>query len=263
MRDRPVLGGGLDGLGGLGFNAEARRRGGRRGERFERLGFGVGGPAGARRERRVIDLGFRVVDARTEAHTAAPSLAFRLAIKASEPVHAILLRAQVQIEPRRRGHTASEQERLADVFGESERWRDTLHPLIWARASVSVPAFEDGVEIDLPVACTYDFEVAAAKYLDALEGGEAPLLFLFSGTVFAKAANGFRVEQIGWDKEAAYRLPVAVWREAMDAHFPGCAWIRVRRESLDALQRFRARNGMTDWDEAIEALIGRAEAAAR
>jgi len=126
-----------------------------------------------------------------------------------------------------------------------------------------VPAFEESVEIDLPVPCTYDFEVAAVKYLDALEGGEVPLLFLFSGTVFAKAANGFRVEQISWDKEAGYRMPVKVWRDLMDAYFPGCAWIRLRRENLDALQRFRVRNGFLNWDDAIEALIGRGEAAAR
>jgi hypothetical protein len=211
----------------------------------------------------VIDLGFTVIEAHPETHGATPSLSFRLRIRASEPVHAILLRYQVQIEPRRRPHSPSEQERMTDLFGESERWRDTLRPLIWSRTSISVPAFEESIEIDLPVACTYDFEVAAAKYLEALEGGDVPMLFLFSGTVFAKADNGFRVEQVPWDKEAAYRMPVAKWRDVMDAYFPGCAWIRVRRESLDALQRFRARNGLVNWDDAIEALIGSAEVAAR
>ena len=46
-----------------------------------------------------------------------------------------------------------------------------------------VPGFEGTTVIDLPITCTYDFEVVAAKYLEALEDGEVPLLFLFSGTM--------------------------------------------------------------------------------
>jgi len=211
----------------------------------------------------MIEVGFSIAGAHADPHAAAPSLIFRVGIDASQPVHAILLRCQVQIEPRRRRHAPGEQERLTDLFGEPERWRDTLHPLVWARATLSVPAFDQSTEIDLPVVCTYDFEVAAAKYLDALENGEVPLLFLFSGTVFAKAESGFQVQQVPWDKEAAWLMPVGLWRDAMNAHFPGCAWIRMRHESLDALQRFRARHGFTSWDDAIEALIGTAAGAAR
>ncbi len=211
----------------------------------------------------MIELRFAVLDAHADPHGAAPTVVFRVRLQASAAVHAILLRSQLQIEPRRRSHAVSEQERMVDLFGEADRWKDTLRPLIWARTSLTVPAFEESIEVDLPVACTYDFEVAAAKYLDALEGGVVPLLFLFSGTMFVKSPNGFRVEQVPWDREAPYRMPVQVWRDLMEAHFPGCAWIRIRRESLDALQRFRARNGLLSWDDAIEALVGRGEAAAR
>ena len=130
-----------------------------------------------------------------------------------------------------------------------------MRALLWTQATVVVPAFEKSIEVDLPVPCTYDFEVTAAKYLQSLQGGEVPLLFLFSGTVFAKAENGFRVAQVPWDLEASYRMPVAVWREAMDAHFPGCGWIRLRHESLDALHRYRAQNAIASWDETIEALL--------
>jgi len=211
----------------------------------------------------VIDLGFSIAGAHADPHSAAPSLVFRLGIDAGQAVHAMLLHCQVQIEPRRRRHAPAEQERLTDLFGEPERWRDTLHPLVWARTTLSVPPFDRATQIDLPVACTYDFEVAAAKYLDALENGEVPLLFLFSGTVFAKAENGFQVQQVPWDKEAVWRMPVGLWRDAMNAHFPGFAWIRIRHESLDALQRFRTRHGLTSWDDAIEALMGTAAEAAR
>jgi len=210
------------------------------------------------------DLSFTVIGVRPQPAGASPTLDFRVRIQtaAERTVHAVLLRCLIQIEPRRRRHEPSEQQRMTDLFGEPERWRDTLKPLVWARTSISVPAFSGSIEIDVPVACTYDFDVAAAKYLDALEGGEVPLTFLFSGTVFAKAEIGFRVEQVAWDKESAYRMPVQVWRDLMDAYFPGCAWIRIRRESLDALQRYRARHGFLTWDDAIEALTGKKGAAA-
>jgi hypothetical protein len=208
----------------------------------------------------VTNMRFSVMDARADAHAAVPTLAFHLRIAAAGPVQAMLLRCQLQIEPRRRPHTENEQQRLTDLFGEPSRWRDTLKPLIWSRTSLSVPAFADSIEIDVPVPCTYDFEVVSAKYLDALAGGEIPLLFLFSGTVFSKAAEGFRVEQVPWDKEAPYRMPVRIWRELMDAYFPGSAWVRLGRESFDALQRFRTEHGFATCDEALEALVGRAAA---
>ena len=208
----------------------------------------------------MIQLSFAVESARPMLNAAAPALAFRLRIREAlgQAIHAILLRAQLQIEPRRRKHSREEQERLADVFGAPDRWSESLHPLVWAQSAINVPPFEREIDVDVPVACTYDFEVTAAKYLAALEGGDLPLRFLFSGTVFAKSPSGFLVQQVPWDREAVYRMPLAVWREVMDAYFPGAAWIRVRRETLAALQRFRAKNGSASWDEAIEMMLGEA-----
>jgi hypothetical protein len=213
----------------------------------------------------MADLSFAVLDAHAESHAAAPTLKFKLRVSdaAATPVHAILLRCQIQIDTRRRRHAPAEQERLADLFGEPERWRDTLKPLVWSSVSVNVPGFEGSVEVDVPVACTYDFEVSAARYLNTLDGGDVPLLFLFSGTMFIRSQNGFQVQQIPWDKEAAFRMPVQVWRDLMDLYFPGSAWIRLRRENVDALERFRARNQMMSMDEAIEALMAAAEAPVR
>jgi hypothetical protein len=211
----------------------------------------------------VTALRFAVLNARAMPHAAVPTLTFRIRLESAAAVHAILLHTHLHIEPRRRPHNPSEQERMTDLFGETWRWRDTLRPLIWSRTSVTVPAFEASIEVDLPVPCTYDFEVAAARYLDALEGGDVPLLFLFSGTVFLKTDSGFQVEQVAWDNEAPFRMPVQVWRDLMEAHFPGCVWLRIRHESLDALHRFRARNGLLTWDDAIDALLERREAAAQ
>ncbi len=47
-----------------------------------------------------------------------------------------------------------------------------------------VPGFTSVTETELPVPCTYDLEVASARYLQALDDGTIPLLLLFSGTVF-------------------------------------------------------------------------------
>jgi hypothetical protein len=166
----------------------------------------------------------------------------------------------VQIETRRRRYAAGEQDRMNDLFGDRSRWADTLRPLPWANTTVLAPAFDGSLEIDLPVPCTYDFEVSAAKYLQALEGGDIPLLFLFSGTVFGKVENGFRVEQVPWDREASFRLPVAVWRDLMEAHFPGYTWVRLRREAVDALQRFRSQQALLSWDDVVDALLRASEA---
>jgi hypothetical protein len=206
-------------------------------------------------------LNFSITGARAERHSAVPVMNFRLKIEdaAAEPVHAILLRVQVRIQPRRRAYTAAEQERLADLFGTPDRWRDTLQALLWTQASLLVPPFTGQVEIDLPLTCTYDLEVASAKYLDALDSGVIGLTFLFSGTVFAKADHGFSVQQIPWEKEAAFRLPVQAWRELMESHFPCGGWIRLRRETLDELRRIKAREAAYTWDEVIESLLNRAQ----
>ena len=203
-------------------------------------------------------LNFSITGARPERNSAVPLLTFALRIRddSGVPVHAILLRVQIRIEARRRSYTAAEQERLADLFGAPERWPETVRPLLWANASLQVPAFDGEVETDLTVPCTYDLEVASAKYLDALDDGEIGLLFLFSGTVFAKAENGFRVEQVPWEKEAAFRLPVRTWRELMESHFPGNGWIRLRRDTIDLLRRVKAREALFTWDEVIESLAG-------
>jgi hypothetical protein len=209
----------------------------------------------------VSGLGFAITGAHPEPHAVVPTLKFGLRIRdaSGAPIHSILLRCQLQIEPRRRRHAAAEQERLSDVFGEPSRWGETLRPLLWTQTTLVVPAFEGSLDIDLPITCTYDFEVTSAKYLQSLDDGNVPLLFLFSGTVFAKAENGFRVRQVPWDQEASYRMPVAVWRGVMDAYFPESGWIRLRRQSLDALQRYRACHGLSSWEEAIEALLQQAK----
>ena len=205
-------------------------------------------------------LSFEVLGAHAERHAAVPTLSIRLRL--TEPdalaVHAVALRCQVMIEPQRRRYDPVEQERLVELFGDPPRWGDTLRPFLWTHTGLMVPGFTAITEVDLPIVCTYDFEVAAAKYLHGLDDGEIPLLLLFSGTVFRAASNavaGFAAAPVAWHEEASFRLPVAVWRDVMDRYFPNSGWVRVSRDHLDALTRFKAKRALPTWDDTIEQLL--------
>jgi hypothetical protein len=121
---------------------------------------------------------------------------------------------------------------------------------------VSVPTFTDSVVVDLPVPCTFDFNVAAAKYFYGLEDGEVPLKLMFSGTIFYESDDGtLQVTQILWDKEADYRLPIRVWQEMMDHYYPNCAWLSVRRDIFDRLYQYKVQQGMPTWEQVLESLL--------
>jgi hypothetical protein len=205
----------------------------------------------------VTELAFEVIGARAEPHAAVPTIMFRL--RASEAdgrsIHALALQCQIRIEPKKRRYGPEEESRLYELFGETPQWGDSLRPFLWTHVSATTGAFDGVTEFDLPVACTYDFEVAAAKYMHGLEDGGIPLLLLFSGTVFSRGSSGFTAERISWGAEATYQLPVATWRAMMDCYFPNAGWIRVHRETLDRLQRYRADKALPTWDQAFELLL--------
>ena len=200
---------------------------------------------------------FEVVGAKVEAYAAVPTLALRLRIVAADgqPVHALALRSQIMIEPKRRHYEPDEEDRLTDLFGETPRWGDTLRPFLWTNVSMTVTGFTGETEVDLPITCTYDFEIAAAKYMHALDDGEIPIVVMFSGTVFGKSAAGLNAAPVSWSEEASYRLPVALWRDMMDLYFPNTGWLRLRRETIDALQRYKSARAMLSWDETFERLL--------
>ena len=108
----------------------------------------------------------------------------------NEAIHTIALRCQIQIEVTRRRYSPGEQERLLDLFGQPDRWSQTLRNLLWTHATVVVPGFSGpNTVVDLQVPCTFDFNVAATKYFAGLTDGEIPLNMLFSGTVFYASAT--------------------------------------------------------------------------
>ena len=204
------------------------------------------------------ELNFQIAGAAATPNAAAPQLSFtvRVTNSASEPIHSIALRVQVQIEPVRRRYTAAEQEHLKDLFGEPERWSKSLHPLLWTNANVSVPGFKGSTVIDVPVPCTFDFNIAITKYIYGLQDGELPTTLLFSGTVFYAGAVGLQVAQIPWEKEASYRLPVRVWKDMMDLYYPNTAWIALRRDLFERLYDFKSRHGLTSWEQVLERMLG-------
>ncbi|MDQ2818335.1 MAG: DUF6084 family protein [Candidatus Eremiobacteraeota bacterium] len=206
-------------------------------------------------------LAFEVLGARAEPYAAAPLLSFRLRISEAEgeQILAIALRCQIRIEPRRRHYGRPEEERLFELFGKAERWGETLQTMLWTHVSAMVPAFSGQVEIDLPVHCTYDFDVASSKYLNALGNGDIPVLLLFSGTIFKPGPSGFSLEPVPWELEAAYNLPVSVWRGVMDAYFPNSAWIRLNKDAFDELYRFKSQRALPTWEDALSALLDMAK----
>src|SRR5690242_427767 len=129
------------------------------------------------------DLHFQVLRAEAPAFAAAPLLILKLRVDndvADEPIHSVALRCQIQIAATRRHYGPRDQARLTELFGEPDRWSQTLRSLLWTHTSAVLPPFTGCAEVDLPVPCTYDFNVAATKYFYALEDGDLPLLLLFS-----------------------------------------------------------------------------------
>jgi Family of unknown function (DUF6084) len=204
------------------------------------------------------DLDFRIEGAEVPEFAAVPSLLFKLRIEnlEEEPIRSVALNTQVRIAATRRHYDAVEQERLLEVFGESPRWGNTLRSLLWTHTTVQIPAFSGSTLVDMPVTCTYDLEVVAAKYFYALEDGEVPLEFLFSGTIFYAGEGGrLQIVRIPWEKEAEFGLPVRVWKEMMERYFPNSAWIRLRRDAFDRLYDYKVRMGLPTWEAAVDALL--------
>ena len=189
-------------------------------------------------------------------YAAAPLLAFKIRITnepSDEIIHTVALRAQIQIETTRRKYDANEQSRLLDLFGQPDRWGQTLRSMLWTHASMVVPTFTGSTGADIPVPCSFDFNVAATKYFNGVTTGDLPLCFQFSGTVFYQGENEtLQVAPISWDKEAKYRLPVKVWKDLMDVYYPNSAWLALRRDTFEKLYQFKMREGIPTWEEALE-----------
>ena len=209
------------------------------------------------------DLNFQIESASVIPFSAVPTIGFQMRVKhapADEVIHTAAVRCQIQIEATRRHYSPEEQAKLLDLFGEPERWSQTLRTMLWTHASIVIPQFTGSTTVELPVPCTFDFNVAATKYFHALSDGDLPLCFLFSGTAFYGDSDGaLRVSPISWEKEAKFRLQVKTWRELMDVHYPNSAWLSVRRDIFDRLYQYKMRRGIPTWEQALEELLAAVE----
>jgi len=210
----------------------------------------------------LAELTFDCTGAQADRYAVVPALSLTLRISetSGQRVETIALRCQIRIEPARRRYSSEEAHKLNDLFGDTERWADTLRPMQFVTVSTMVPSFSGAMETELPIPLTYDMEVGSARYFASLDAGEIPLLLLFSGTLFTVVDGRIQVQQVPWSKEAAYRLPVSVWREAIDAHFPNSGWITMSRHTLEELQRFKSAHALPTWDMTLAALLGKANA---
>ncbi len=201
---------------------------------------------------------FEVLGARPMRHAAAPTLMLDLQI--SEPsgrqVYMIGLTIQLMLEPARRGYDDVTRERLAGLFGAPERWAVTTHSLVWAQLDVVVPEFIGSTTVAVPIACNYDLELAAAKYLDALPDGEVPMALHFNGIVYyPNEQGGLQMVLVPWSRSAEYRMPVAVWRETIEHYYPNTGWVAMRSETLRALERARVARGAPTYDACVKQLL--------
>jgi hypothetical protein len=211
----------------------------------------------------VPDLDFTVQSAEVLPYAAVPTILFKLGIQNAvegEEVNSVSLRTQIRIAATQRRYDPPEQDRLRELFGEPHQWKDTLRSVLWTNTNTIVPGFSGGSVFEMPIACTYDFDVVGTKYFAALEDGEIPLEFLFSGTVFYRGAAGaLQAVLIPWEKEAKFRLPVQVWREMIDHYFPNTAWLRISKDTFDRLYEYRSRNALLTWERTLESLLRASE----
>jgi hypothetical protein len=205
----------------------------------------------------VLDLRFAVEGATAVEFAATPTVLFTLRIDApaTYAVRSVSLSAQVRIMANQRPYAPNEQRRLADVFGDVQHWSTTLGSVLWTHVTSVVPPFSGSTTVDLPVACTYDFEVSAARYFHAVRDGIIPLEFLFSGSVFYATEAGLQATRINWNAEARFGMPASVWAQAVEFVFPNSAWLRIGRETFERLADFRGRNALPSWEAALDALL--------
>jgi hypothetical protein len=204
---------------------------------------------------------FAVLGARTVRYAASPLLALDLQV--TEPggrqVYMMALTIQLMIEPARRAYDDATRARLVELFGEPERWSVTTRSLVWAQLDVVVPAFTGSTTVSVPIACSYDQELAAAKYLHSLPDGVAPLALHFNGMIYYRDEHGgLQMVLVPWSRSVDFRMPVSVWRDTIDHYYPNTGWVALRTQTLEALQREKLDRGLPTLDECVQALLAQA-----
>ncbi len=207
----------------------------------------------------VPDLSFRVESAQAVPFAAAPVIALKLNVTNADPVeaiHTVVLRCQIQLDVTRRQYTPAEQAQMLELFGQPERWSQTLRSMLWTHASVVAPSFTGSTNIDLHIPCSFDFNIAATKYFHGLQSGDIPLVLMFSGTVFyADPEGALSVAPISWDKETKFRLPLKVWKDMMEAYYPNSVLLSIQKDVFERLHRYKMTHAAATWEHAFEMML--------
>ena len=95
------------------------------------------------------DLSFRVTGVDSPPHSAAPLLHFKLAVRECRPAkrrsRPSCCAARSASSPPRGSTTTPKSASLLDLFGEPERWAQTLRSMLWTHSSVVVPPFRGDI----------------------------------------------------------------------------------------------------------------------
>jgi len=224
----------------------------------------VGGPAaegGMARDDRPTDRpdpSFEIVWAGALERSAVPTLSFAAKVidHSGIEVYTVALSVMFTIEPGKRSYDADARERLAELFGEPERWASTTGAFRWTQVDVLVPSFTGETHVAIRVPCTFDHEIAATKYFAGLRDGVIPLQVHFNGTLFYRGAEGqLQMMMLPWDLSVRHDLPVETWRGMIDKHYPEGTWIRIGEETLDRLRRLKTSGGSATYDVAVGKLL--------
>ena len=192
------------------------------------------------------------------ARVMAPTLRFRLRITepSRRPVFMIALSAVITVEPSKRSYDDATRSKLVELFGEPERWSTTAVNFRWTAFDMLVPAFTETTEVDVSVPCTYDLEVAAAKYFYGLADGQAPVRFHFSGRIYYDAGDGrLQYAQVPWDCSVRFAMPVEAWKGAVAEAYPYRGWIPLDTATIERLQELKTDRGLPTFDAAVEQLL--------
>jgi hypothetical protein len=201
---------------------------------------------------------FEVIGARMVRHAAAPMLALDLKVSepSGRPVYMIALTIQLMIDPARRRYDDATRAKLVELFGEPERWAMTTRSLVWCQLDVLVPAFTGSTVVTVPIQCSFDMELAAAKYLHSLPDGEAPLALHFNGTIYYPGDEGrLQMVLVPWTKSIDFRMPVSVWRNTVEHYYPKTGWVALHTETLEALQLAKLDRGLATLDACVRTLL--------
>ena len=166
---------------------------------------------------------FAILGVEAVRHAAAPTLAFvaQVTEATGRDIYTIALTAQIMIAPARRNYDDETRDRLVELFGPPERWGGTTNNFVWLETDLLVPNFTGATSFRIPIACTYDLELAAVKYFYSVPDGEVPLQFNFTGTIFYRGpGGGMQIAKVPWDCAADFRMPVAVWKEMVGPLLP-------------------------------------------